>query len=80
VDPVGSGQGPVAGSCEYGDEPADSGTTEFVSNHFSSLQPIHFCQCLGCFMSPSYNCASCRPNNITAVVTSLSVMYSQISL
>jgi hypothetical protein len=30
VDPVGSGQGPVAGSCEYGDEPAGSGATELV--------------------------------------------------
>jgi hypothetical protein len=31
VDPVGSGQGPVAGSCEYGDEPSGSGATELVS-------------------------------------------------
>jgi hypothetical protein len=31
VDPVGSGQGPVAGSCEYGDEPSGSGATEFVA-------------------------------------------------
>jgi hypothetical protein len=30
VDPVGSGQGPVAGSCEYGDEPSGSGATELV--------------------------------------------------
>jgi hypothetical protein len=30
VDPVGSGQGPVAGSCEYSDEPSGSGTTELV--------------------------------------------------
>jgi hypothetical protein len=28
VDLVGSGQGPVAGSCEYGDEPSGSGATE----------------------------------------------------
>jgi hypothetical protein len=30
VDPVGSGQGPVAGFCEYGDEPSGSGTAELV--------------------------------------------------
>jgi hypothetical protein len=30
VDPVGSGQGPVAGSCEYGDEPSRSGVIELV--------------------------------------------------
>jgi hypothetical protein len=28
VDPVGSGWGPVAGSCKYGDEPAGSGATK----------------------------------------------------
>jgi hypothetical protein len=27
VDPFGSGKGPMAGSCEYGDERADSGAT-----------------------------------------------------
>jgi hypothetical protein len=31
VDPVGSGLGPVAGSCERGDEPSGSGATELVS-------------------------------------------------
>jgi hypothetical protein len=30
VDPVGSGYGPVAGCCEYGEEPSDSGATELV--------------------------------------------------
>jgi hypothetical protein len=30
VDLVGSGQGPVAGSCEYDDEPAGSGATELI--------------------------------------------------
>jgi hypothetical protein len=30
VDPAGSGQGPVAGSCECGDEPSGSGATELV--------------------------------------------------
>jgi hypothetical protein len=30
VDPVGSGQGQVAGSCDYGDELAGSGATELV--------------------------------------------------
>jgi hypothetical protein len=38
VDPVGSGQGPVAGSCEYGDEPSGSGATELVSyRHYTFL-------------------------------------------
>jgi hypothetical protein len=32
VDPVGSGLGPVAGCCEYCDEPAGSGVTELVSH------------------------------------------------
>jgi hypothetical protein len=31
MDPVGSGCGPVAGSCEYGDEPSGSGSMELVS-------------------------------------------------
>jgi hypothetical protein len=31
VDSFGSAWGPVAGSCEYGDEPMGSGTTELVS-------------------------------------------------
>jgi hypothetical protein len=30
MDPVGSGQGPVVGCCEHGDEPAGSGTTELA--------------------------------------------------
>jgi hypothetical protein len=30
LDPVGSGQGPVAGSCEYGDEPSGSSATDLV--------------------------------------------------
>jgi hypothetical protein len=30
VDPIGSGEGPVAGCCEYGDEPEGSGATELV--------------------------------------------------
>jgi hypothetical protein len=33
VDSPGSGQGPLAGSCECGDEPLGSGTTELV-NYF----------------------------------------------
>jgi hypothetical protein len=32
VDSVGSGQGPVAGSCENGDEPSGSGATDLVIN------------------------------------------------
>jgi hypothetical protein len=31
VDSVGSGWGPVAGSCKNGDEPSGSGATELVS-------------------------------------------------
>jgi hypothetical protein len=31
VDPVGSGQVPVVGSCKYSDELAGSGATELVS-------------------------------------------------
>jgi hypothetical protein len=31
VDPFGSEQGPVAGSCEYGDKPVGSRATELVS-------------------------------------------------
>jgi hypothetical protein len=31
VDPFGSGYGPVAGWCEYGDEASGSGATELVS-------------------------------------------------
>jgi hypothetical protein len=31
LDPVGSGQGPVVGSCEYGDKPSGSGATELAS-------------------------------------------------
>jgi hypothetical protein len=34
VDSAGSGEGPVAGSCECGDEPSGSGTTELVSPAF----------------------------------------------
>jgi hypothetical protein len=30
VDPVGSGQGPEAGPCEYGDEPEGSGATDLL--------------------------------------------------
>jgi hypothetical protein len=31
VNSVGSGEGPVAGSCEHNDEPSGSGATESVS-------------------------------------------------
>jgi hypothetical protein len=31
LDPFGSGQGQVVGSCKYGDAPAGSGATELVS-------------------------------------------------
>jgi hypothetical protein len=30
VDSPGAGLGPVSGSCEHGDEPLDSGSTELV--------------------------------------------------
>jgi hypothetical protein len=30
VDSVGSGQGPMAGSCKRSDEPSDSGATDLV--------------------------------------------------
>jgi hypothetical protein len=33
VDSCGPGQGPVAGSCKYGDEPSGSGAAELVSNN-----------------------------------------------
>jgi hypothetical protein len=39
VDPVGSGWGPVAGCCEYGDEPAGSGATELVRD--CSVHTLH---------------------------------------
>jgi hypothetical protein len=32
VDSVGSRQGPMAGSCDYGNEPLGSGTMEFISS------------------------------------------------
>jgi hypothetical protein len=35
MDPVGSRQGPVAGSCNYGDETSESGATESVSQSVS---------------------------------------------
>jgi hypothetical protein len=34
LDPVGSGKGPVAGFCEYGDEPSGSDATDLVSFHY----------------------------------------------
>jgi hypothetical protein len=33
MESVGSGQGPVAGSCEYGDEPSGFGATELEHNN-----------------------------------------------
>jgi hypothetical protein len=40
MDPVGSGQGPVAGSYEYGDEPSGSGAVELVRVGFVIM---HIC-------------------------------------
>jgi hypothetical protein len=37
VDSAGSGQGPVAGCSEYGDEPAGSGATELVHHLYCIL-------------------------------------------
>jgi hypothetical protein len=38
LDPDGSGYGPVAGSCEYGDEPSGFGATELVTKiYFAAL-------------------------------------------
>jgi hypothetical protein len=34
VDSHGLGYGPVADSCEHGDEPSASGATELVIKHF----------------------------------------------
>jgi hypothetical protein len=34
VDSAGSGEGPVADSCEHGDEPSGSGAMELVSEWF----------------------------------------------
>jgi hypothetical protein len=33
LDPAGSVQGPLAASCEYGDEPSGSGSTELVTGN-----------------------------------------------
>jgi hypothetical protein len=41
--PVGSGYRPVAGSCEYGDEPSGSGATELVS-YRNSMQLRYKCK------------------------------------
>jgi hypothetical protein len=38
VDPVGSGQGPVTGSCKHGDEPSGSGATELVCAVFHTVK------------------------------------------
>jgi hypothetical protein len=41
VDPVGSGQGPVAGSCKYGDEPAGSGASYLVkASHHTKMYTV----------------------------------------
>jgi hypothetical protein len=37
LDPVGSGLGPVAGSCEYGDESSGSSATKLVKSDFHSV-------------------------------------------
>jgi hypothetical protein len=42
VDSRGSGLGPVAGCCEYGDEPLGSGATELVISDIKSPDILHF--------------------------------------
>jgi hypothetical protein len=37
MDSIGSGQGPVAGSCECGDEPSNSGATELVLHLYNKV-------------------------------------------
>jgi hypothetical protein len=41
LDSTGSGQGPVAGCCECGDEPSGSCATELVSCHYETW--IYYC-------------------------------------
>jgi hypothetical protein len=45
VDPVGSGQVPLVGSCKYSDELAGSGATELVSYVVSPVM-LETCSCL----------------------------------
>jgi hypothetical protein len=45
VDPVGSGQGPVAGSCKYGDKSAGSGAKELDMSFIKAL-PLHATEAL----------------------------------
>jgi hypothetical protein len=40
VDSTGSGQGPVAGCCECGDEPSGSGATKLVSTVLFIAFPV----------------------------------------
>jgi hypothetical protein len=43
VDTVGSGQGPVAGCCECGDEPSGSGATDLVLFYCMSFRSERTC-------------------------------------
>jgi hypothetical protein len=43
MNPVGSAKGSVAGSCEYGDEPAGSGARELVLHRSILLLFVFFC-------------------------------------
>jgi hypothetical protein len=40
LDPVGSGYGPVAGCCEYGDEPSGSDAKEVVIDYLQFRQKM----------------------------------------
>jgi hypothetical protein len=42
LDSTGSGQGPVAGCCECGDEPSGSCATELVSIQVSCIDTLNF--------------------------------------
>jgi hypothetical protein len=44
LDSTGSGQGPVAGCCECGDEPSGSCATELVSYAFTSFKRYYMLQ------------------------------------
>jgi hypothetical protein len=46
VDSTGSGQGPVAGCCERGNEPSSSGSTELVTLADRHTGPMVFLKCL----------------------------------
>jgi hypothetical protein len=52
VDSVGSGQGPVAGSCEQGDEPSGSGTMELLGYGLTAV--VHSLQACDSTHRPNF--------------------------